>query len=163
MNTEKSGALQKLAFLCGWSEEESDGLVRSIDANIFESENAVELRNKILDYQYNQEHKRKTLFLYFDWNSAIEDFIWAAEKALQENFDLQLTIPVGNFDPEEQSIYEDGFQESVNTFLKTHGLQLSYLDSPGDDYCFVVHKVVDKEDMWSCLTNLFGWQVSDVV
>ncbi|HBS12066.1 MAG TPA: hypothetical protein DEO36_05910 [Flavobacteriaceae bacterium] len=79
---------------------------------------------------------------------------------MQNNFALNESASLGSF-TEESQIFEDGVLEYFDRFLRARTLQLTCIDTGGDDYLFVVHKIENFQAVKKQIKSI-GWDVSEI-
>ena len=161
MSNDKIESLKSLTQICGWSEIETTAFCDYlITSKIEKEEHPYEILSLTEDYCYDVQEGHKLLFMYFDWKESVEEFIWKLDKVLKLNYNIAEPIPLGNYTKDNQ-ILEDGVLEHFDTYLKSKALQLTSIETDGDDYLFVVHSV-DSFQKVKELIVVIGWDVSEI-
>ena len=153
-------SFSRLSELCGWTQAETNKFTHYLSNKKWNGEDPYELLGFCEDYCYEVEKDHKPLFLYFDWKDNIEEFLWKFEKVVSNNFGITEPIPLGDYTKENQ-ILEDGVMEHFDNFLRRQQLQLTQIETEGDDYLFVVHKIKDFKEVKSVIATI-GWDISEV-
>lgn len=84
--------------------------------------------------------------IYLDWKSAVEDFIWYVDNALNRNYSISIdNLPKKENYPVNGSVSSTTIFKDVNNVLKQNNLQLGFFDIGGDCYQVFIHRMGDKE------------------
>ena len=153
-------AFKRLSELSGWTYQETKDFLNYLKPQNLTEENPYKLLSLSEDYYYHIQKEHKLLFMYFDWKEDIGEFLWKLNKILNNNFGIIEDIPMGNY-TEENQISEDGVLEYFDNFLRIRQLQLTYIESDGDDYLFIVHRIKDFQEIKSLIATI-GWDVSEI-
>ncbi|HBK70149.1 MAG TPA: hypothetical protein DDZ39_00575 [Flavobacteriaceae bacterium] len=153
-------SLKNLSLLCGWTQKEAENFIQYLSNKKLKEYAPYTLLTLSQNYCYTIKKGHKPLFMYFDWKEGVYEFKDQLEDILQNNFALNESASLGSF-TEESQIFEDGVLEYFDRFLRARTLQLTCIDTGGDDYLFVVHKIENFQAVKKQIKSI-GWDVSEI-
>ncbi|MEQ9077138.1 MAG: hypothetical protein RLP09_24975 [Sandaracinaceae bacterium] len=154
---DRAAAALALAKVCGASDPELERLQAYL-ASVELSEDGY----AALQALQRRPEATGPLLVYVDWKEALEDVVAALQPLVERVLGAAAPIPFGDLDPRETPIHDERAQSHLSAWTRGRGLQLSYVDSPGDDYLFLVHPPADLPAVAVACHQLFGWPVSPV-
>lgn len=149
-----------IARRCGWGEEAAAALEAGLaTAEVSEPSGAQVLFAALRASQALE----RPLFLYFDWKESVSELVWALQALARRSFGLDQPPPLGPFtEPDTIALYEDGVFEHFGRWLSDHGLELLYIETPGDHYALLLARLDDRGAMHTHMAAL-GLTLSPVV
>ncbi|MDR0228852.1 MAG: hypothetical protein LBI72_07295 [Flavobacteriaceae bacterium] len=92
--------------------------------------------------------------IYLDWKSAVEDFIWYVDNALNSIYSMSIdNLPKKESYPNNGSVSSTSIFKDMDDVLKQSDLQLGFFDIGGDCYQVFIHRVGDKEVVKQALSK----------
>ncbi|MDR2222308.1 MAG: hypothetical protein LBE34_06155 [Flavobacteriaceae bacterium] len=84
--------------------------------------------------------------IYLDWKSAVEDFLWNVDQALNSIYSMSIdNLPPKENYPDNGAVSSTSVFKDVDNVLKQSNLQLGFFDIGGDCYQVFIHRIADKE------------------
>ncbi len=154
---DRAAAALALAKVCGASDPELERLQAYL-AGVELSEDGYAALRAL----QRRPESSGPLLAYVDWKEALEDVVAALQPLVERALGAAAPIPFGDLDPRETPIHDERAQSHLSAWTRGRGLQLSSVDSPGDDSLFLVPPPADLPAVAVACHQLFGWPVSPV-
>lgn len=150
----------ELAKLCGWPESQCEAALGYLQQAKICFNRPYDIISAYDDFA-DQNPQNYLLFIYLDWKETVEVFCHKLAAILEQSYGIDETIPLGDWHPEGQVMVDEA-QDHFAKHLKSKNLNLTYIETEGDDYAFVVHPTESYNAVEEQI-NLLGWNCSCVI
>lgn len=96
----------------------------------------------------------------FDWKADIKDLSWRISSALKNNYSQEFELPNLDKYPANSSVSYDGVFDDFRNSLNSHGFELGFIETDGDEYVILVHKKTDTNDVSHAVLDI-GYKYSN--
>lgn len=86
-------------------------------------------------------------FFSLDWKTEIMELDSLIEQSLKQNFNLKINMDISSKYSKQSSISENGCFTQFITKLSTYGMTMKILNSGGDNYIFLLHRIENDEEI----------------
>lgn len=80
-----------------------------------------------------------------DWKQEIRDLKWRISSSLKDNFNIYIDLPNPEKYGENKSVSFKNVFKDYDQAIRQKDFQLSFVDTNGDEYVIIVHKIKDEQ------------------
>ncbi|MCL5246922.1 hypothetical protein M4I21_13955 [Cellulophaga sp. 20_2_10] len=110
--------------------------------------------NRVMEYLDDNE---LFFIMSLDWKQDIETLDWRIERALQDNFNLSVDLPIPESYGPNASVAHDAVFKDYNKPLVHIDFQIGFINTNSDEYVILIHKIKDTKKVKQAV-NAIGYE-----
>lgn len=141
ISNEKRAAYTELTNICMEKSRKKETVLSAIDELEELDEDDDEYSRTFNHFRMYMNHNGIAFLITLDWKESIAEMEAWVEEAVKENFNKDFTFDrKGEYD-DSSSVSDKGFFGAFDSQLRMLDLQISFIDTGGDEYVLFVHRV----------------------